>query len=327
MNFQLGSGLGYLIAFLAMIAGTLSTIPFTDAARKWGAVAINHFRLLLGFIVLSAIVMILDKKSPITLFTTPSSTEYAYLCTSGIIGLVVGDYFGFHCLAILGAKRFSIFNTIAPGAALAFGFLLVGESIDFIGIIGMAISIGGMIWFIQASDTREIDAHIVHEYGKRSKGVLFGVLSGLFQGFHMALAKKALTDESVHISPVHATWIRVLGAVTAYFIFTFLTGRFKEKVINPIRAEKSTIPKATLATIFGLVLSIILVMWSLSLCKVAIAQTIISLSPILIMPVAYFLYKEKMTVQTFIAGLVSIFGVYVLIWRDDIAAILGLHLH
>ena len=68
-------------------------------------------------------------------------------------------------------------------------------------------------------------------------------------------------------------------------------------------------------------------MWSLSMCKVAIAQTILSLTPIIIMPVAYFLYKEKMTVQTFIAGVVSIFGVYVLIWRDDIATIFGLHLH
>ncbi len=327
MNFPHSPGFGYLIAFLAMIVGTLSTIPFTDAARKWGPVAINHFRLLVGFIVLSLLVMILEKLSPIALFSIPSATEYAYLCTSGIIGLVIGDYFGFHCLAILGAKRFSIFNTISPGAALAFGFLLVGESIDIIGILGMAISIGGMIWFIQASDTKEIDAHLVHEYGKKSKGVLFGVLSALFQGFHMALAKKALTEESIPISPIHATWIRVLGAMIAYFIFTFATGKFKSNVLNPIRAERSTILKATLASIFGLVLSIVLVMWSLSLCKVAVAQTIISLSPILILPVAYLLYKEKITWKTFFAGLVSIFGVYVLIWRDDIATIFGLHLH
>jgi drug/metabolite transporter (DMT)-like permease len=327
MNFQLSSGLGYLIAFAAMIVGALSTFPFTDAARKWGPVAINHFRLLVSFITLSVVVMILDKKSPITLFTAPSATEYFYLCTSGIIGLVVGDYFGFHCLAILGEKKYSILNSIAPGAALVFGFFLVGESLDFIGILGMAISIGGIIWFIQASDTSKIEEHIVHEYGKVSKGVLFGVLSGICQGLHMTLSKKALTGETALISPVHATWIRVLGATAGYFVFTFATGKLKENVINPIREDKSTIMKATLASIFGLVLSIVLVMWSISLCKVAIAQTILSLTPIVIMPVAYFLYKEKMTVQTFFAGIVSIFGVYVLIWRDNIASLLGLHLH
>lgn len=310
-----------------MIVGALSTFPFTNAARKWGPVAINHFRLLVAFIVLSIVVMVLDKKTPITLFTSPSVTEYAYLCASGIIGLALGDYFGFHCLAILGEKKYSILNTIGPGAALGFGFIIIGESLDFIGITGMAISIGGMIWFIQASNTKELEKHVVHEYGKISKGVLFGILSGVCQGLHMTLSKKGLTGETALISPVHATWLRVLGATAGYFIFTFATGKLRQNVITPILKEKSTILKATLSTVFGLVLSIVLVMWSLTLCKVAVAQTILSLTPIIIMPVAYFLYKEKMTVQTFIAGLVSIFGVYVLIWRNDIAFILGLHVH
>ena len=326
MNFPHSSGFGYLIAFISMIVGALSTFPFTDAARKWGPVAINHFRLLVAFIVLSIVVMLIDKKSPITLFTAPSASEYTYLCVSGIIGLVVGDYFGFHCLAILGAKHYSILNSIAPGAALGFSFVMIGERIDFIGIIGMAISVGGMIWFVQASNTNEFEKHQLHEYKNRTKGVIFGILSGLCQGLQMTLAKKAIAGET-DLTAIHATWLRVLGATVAYFAFTFITGQLKEKVIIPIRQEKSTITKAALASIFGLVLSIVLVMWSLALCKVAVVETIVSLAPILVMPVAYFLYKEKMTAKTFLAGIVSIFGVYVLIWRDDICQILGLHLH
>jgi drug/metabolite transporter (DMT)-like permease len=321
-----GSAFGYLLAFISMIAGALSTFPFTDVARKWGAVAINHFRLLVAFIILTIIVMAVDKESFITLFTTPSATEYTYLFISGIIGLVVGDYFGFHSMAILGAKRFSIFNSIALGAALGFGFILVGERINFIGITGIAVSIGGMMWFIQASNTRKIEQHQVHEYGKTGKGVLFGILSGLCQGFQIALAKKAFTGESV-MTPVHATWIRVLGAIIAYFIFTFITGKFSEKVVIPIRKEKSLLLKAAFATLLGIVLSVVLFMWSLTLCKVAVTQTILSLAPIVALPMAYFLYKEKMTTKTILAGLVSIFGVYLLIWRDDIATIFNLHLH
>jgi len=326
MNFPHSYSFGCLIALISMIVGALSTFPFTDAARKWGPVAINHFRLFVAFIILSIVVMFLDKKSPVTLFTTPSATEYAYLCISGITGLVIGDYFGFHCLAILGAKHYSILNTIAPGAALGFSFVIIGERLDFIGILGMAISIGGMIWFVLASDTKEMEKHQVHEYKNISKGVLFGVLSGLCQGLQMTLAKKAIAGES-SLTALHATWIRLLGATVAYFIFTFLTGKFNEKVLLPIRKEKSTMLQATLASIFGLVLSIVLVMWSLALCKVAVTETIISLSPIVVMPMAYFLYKEKMTAKTFFAGIVSIFGVYVLVWRDYICQILGFHLH
>lgn len=326
MNFQHSSGFGCFIAFISMIVGALSTFPFTDAARKWGPVAINHFRLIVAFIVLSIVVMAFDKKSMITLFSSPSAIEYIYLCSSGIIGLVVGDYFGFHCLAILGEKQYSILNTIAPGAALGFGFVLISEYINFIGIAGIAVSVGGMIWFIQASDTKALEEHHLHEYGKMSKGVLFGILSGLCQGLQIALAKKAIAGESA-LTPMHATWIRVFGATVAYFIFTFITGKFRERVIIPIKKEKSTILKATSASIFGLVLSIVLVMWSLTLCKVAVSETILSLAPIVVMPAAYFLYKEKMTAKTFLAGLVSVFGVYLLVWREDIATIFGLHLH
>lgn len=320
------SAYGCLIAFVSMVAGALSTFPFTNVTRKWGPVAINIFRLLLALILLTIIVMFLDKKSLIELFTIPSSAEYAYLLVSGIIGLVLGDYCGFHSMAILGAKRFSIFNSIAPGAALAFGFILISERINYIGVMGIVVSIGGMMWFIQASDTKEIDEQHIHEYGKVSKGVLFGILSGVCQGLQLTLAKKAISGES-GLTPVHATWIRILGATIAYSAFTFLTGRFKERVITPIQKEKSLYFKAIIATILGTVLSVILFMWSITYCKVAVTQTILSLAPIVALPMAYFLYREKMTMRTFFAGLLSIFGVYLLIWRDDIATILGLHLH
>jgi len=321
------SHISFIVPFLAMLAQGLSTFPFTDSSRKWGPVAINHFRLLTGFIALTILVMLIDKKSPVTLFTSPTSAEYLYLFASGIMGLVIGDYFDFHAMAILGAKRSSIFYTVAPGAALGFSFVLLGESIDFVGIIGVFISIAGMIWFTQASDTKEIEMHQVHEYGKISKGVLFGVLAGLCQGLHTTLAKKAITGEPGLLSPMHATWVRLLGATVTYFTFTFITGRFRQNVIMPIQKEKSTIPKAILASIFGMTLSIVLVMWGLTLCKVVVVQTIMSIKPLVIMPMAYVLYKEKMTMKTFIAGVVTIFGVYVLIWRNDITSILSLHLH
>ena len=104
---------------------------------------------------------------------------------------------GFIALAILGEKRYSILNTIAPGAALGFSFVMLGESLGFIGILGMAISIGGMIWFIKASDTKELEKRQVHEYKNISKGVLFGILSGLCQGLQMTLGEKSYYRRNV----------------------------------------------------------------------------------------------------------------------------------
>ncbi|HTB05970.1 MAG TPA: hypothetical protein VK806_03380, partial [Bacteroidia bacterium] len=64
-----GANLGYLIAFLSMFIGVMSNFPFTDVARRWGSVALNHFRLLVGLIALTAVCMVVDKLSFTNLFT------------------------------------------------------------------------------------------------------------------------------------------------------------------------------------------------------------------------------------------------------------------
>ena len=252
--------------------------------------------------------------------------QYVYVGSSGILGLVIGDYFAFHSMAILGARQSSIFVTLAPGAALAFGYLVLGETLDTTGIIGVAISIGGMVWFLQGSSNAEDKLMDVHEYGSIRKGVIYGILSGLCQGLHLTLSKKGLLMDP-HLSPVHATWIRVFSATIAYFTFTIIRGKLKTDVIDRIRAKSDVIPKATYATIFGLVLSIILVMWCVTLCKVSVAQTILSTGPIVIVPMAYVLYKENISYKTMLAAIVSITGVFVLIWRAQIIDWLQTHLH
>ncbi|HWY99253.1 MAG TPA: DMT family transporter [Bacteroidia bacterium] len=318
--------LGYLTAFLAMFVNSLSNFPFTDAARKWGSVALNHYRLVIAFIVLTVLCMIMDKLSIKDLFAGPSLNQYIYIGLSGILGLAVGDYFGFHAMSILGARISSIFNTIAPGATLLFGFLLLNEDINLIGIIGIAVSIGGMIWFLTSGKSKNDKSHLL-KHGSVRKGIFFGILAGLCQGFHIVIAKKGFADASYAITPLHITWIRVFAAMVAYYLFTFSRGRLKQDVIVVVREGKDIITKVTLATIWGLVLSIILVMWSMTLCKVAVVQTIISLVPIVVVPMAYVFYKEKMTVKSIIAATVSVAGVFVLIWREDIAHWMQAYLH
>jgi len=321
-----GTNLGYIIALLSMLVASVATFPFTDAARAWGSVAINHYRLLLAFVILTLLCILLDKVSILGVFSSPSALQYMYLGLSGIIGLVVGDYFGFHSMAILGAKKSSIFNTLAPGAALFFGYIFLGETLNIIGIVGVAVSIGGMVWFLSDSGKAEDKVMNIHEYGNMRKGVIYGILSGLCQGLHITLSKKGLLL-SPNLSPIHATWIRVFAAALAYFAFTAARGKLRSDVIEVIRKKKGILPKATYATLFGLILSIVLVMWCVTLCEVSVAQTILSLSPLVIVPLAYLFYKERISSVALMAALVSVAGVVMLIWRNPIENWMVLHFH
>ena len=318
--------LGYLLAFMAMFVSSLSNFPFTDAARKWGSVALNHYRLVVAFIVLTILCMAIDRISIVELFNGPSLNQYIFIGLSGVLGLAVGDYFGFHAMSILGVRLSSIFNTIAPGATLLFGLVMLNESMSLTGVMGMAISIGGMIWFL-TSGSKDEEKPPASKHGSIRKGILFGVLAGLCQGFHIVIAKKGFLDTSYTISPLHATWIRIFAAMVTYYTFTIARGRLHKDVVVVVRNGKEILTKVTLATIWGLVLSIALVMWSITLCKVAAVQTIISLIPIVVVPMTFVIYKEKMTFRAMIAAAVSVTGVMVLIWREDIAHYLQSYLH
>ena len=321
-----GASLGYLLAFFGMFVSALSNFPFTDAARRWGSVALNHFRLVIALVVLTLLCVTIGKLSFTYLFTGPSMAQYLYVGASGVLGLVVGDYFGFYAMAILGARVSSIFNTIAPIATLAFGFLLLNEDISFIGIVGILLSIAGVIWFLMGGKASE-DSPPVLKHGTVRKGIIFGVLAGLCQGFHLVISKKGFNDTSYALSPLHATWIRILAATVVYYVFTISRGRLKKDVIVIVREGKDIMGKVIFATIWGLILSIVLVMWSVTLCKAAVVQTIISLIPIVVVPMSFVLYKEKLTFKTMVAALVSVSGVFILIWREDISQWLQLHLH
>jgi drug/metabolite transporter (DMT)-like permease len=71
-------------------------------------------------------------------------------------------------------------------------------------------------------------------------------------------------------------------------------------------------------TFFGPVIGVSLAMYSVSLIDASVAQTIFSLVPVFVLPIGYFLLKEKITLTSVIGALIAILGVVILIWRDVI---------
>ena len=320
-----GESLGYIVAFSAMFLSAMSSFPFTKAVREWGAMAVNHYRLVVSVIVLTILCIIINKLSVADLFTGPTAKQWIFIGTSGILGLIVGDYLGYQAMAILGARVSSIFNTIAPGAALTFGFLLLNESISLIGMAGIAISIAGVIWFLSGGKSNESPPALKH--GSLRKGIISGTLAGICQGTNIVFSKMGFNDATYALTPLHVTWMRMLTAMVVYFTITTIRGRLKSDVINVIREGKGLIANLTFATLWGTVLSIVLLMWSITLCKVAVVQTIVSLVPIVVVPMSFILYKERITAKTIVAAIISVCGVFILIWREDIALWMQTHLH
>jgi drug/metabolite transporter (DMT)-like permease len=314
------SYLGELVAFGTTISWSIGIFPFTEAARRLGPNAVNHYRLLLAVILLSIISIFYLDVSMIDLFTGPLPEHWLWFGLSGIIGLALGDHFGFTSFAILGPRTGSIFTTLAPAAALFTGYFVIGERINSIGIIGILITIAGVIWLTLSKSAKAKMQD--HEYGSKEKGIFYGMLSAACQGVGVVLANKGFTyqAQNTDLPFFQATWLRMIAATAIIFLISAFRGKLKEYTLPVTQNKNNGIPFTIAGTIFGPVVGVSLSMFAVSLLhnKPSVAQTIFSLVPIFALPLAWLFYREKITLRSVAGAIIAIIGVIVLIWRDEI---------
>src|SRR5437868_11673400 len=133
------NSLGILFALITTVSWSIGIFPFTQAARRLGSNALNHFRLLLATVLLAITSFILNAAGFLEIFTANYLNAWLWFGLSGIVGLTIGDYFAFSMYAILGARIGSVLTTLSPAAALLLGFILTDEHISVIGIAGIVI--------------------------------------------------------------------------------------------------------------------------------------------------------------------------------------------
>jgi drug/metabolite transporter (DMT)-like permease len=310
---------GILFALLTTISWSIGLFPFTQAARSLGVNPLNHFRLVLAAFFILILNLLLFPKEFFDLFTSDYTSAWLWLGLSGIIGLTIGDYFAFAMYSILGARVGSVLTTFAPTAALILGGILIDEHINYIGIIGIAITILGVNYISLGKS--EIKTVPDHGHGSIGKGIITGILAALCQGAGLVLAKKGMLAEAdLHrqIQPLGATFIRLTIGVTSLFILTFLQRNFKA-IWKPIRENKDNgIKYAVAGTIFGPTLGVSLSLYTVSLIDPSVAQTIFSLVPAVTMLFAVAIFGDKLTSKSILGLIVALAGVIILIWREKI---------
>jgi drug/metabolite transporter (DMT)-like permease len=316
--------LGEFVALATTLSWSIGIFPFTEAAIRMGPNPVNHIRLFLAVVFLTLLSIIFLPLSFIELFTTPMPEHWLWFGASGVIGLALGDYFGFTSFVILGPRVGSIFTTLAPAAALFAGFFMIGERINIIGIVGIIITISGVIWLTLSRGSKA--AMKDHEIGNVRKGIVFAILSAVCQGIGVVLANKGFETQlnNSDLPFFQATWIRMISATVIIYMITISQGKLKQ-ITQPVLENKNNGLIFTLGgTIFGPVVGVSLSMLAVSLLhnKPSVAQTIFSLVPVFVLPLSYLFYRERITLKAIIGALIAITGVIVLIWRDDILKLL-----
>lgn len=136
---------------------------------------------------------------------------------------------------------------------------------------------------------------------------MFGLGAALGQALGLFFSKKGLADNFPALS---GNLIRILFATITIWLIPIFQGRVADSI------KKLSNPKARLGILGGALFGPYLGVW-LSLVAVqntyiGIASTLMALPPIFLLPLAHWIFKEKITPRAIFGTIIAILGVALL---------------
>lgn len=302
--------LGLLAACTTLLSWSVGTLSFLKASRLMDPGLMNRARLGVAVIVTFAIACGAEWIWPWELISSTPLTSWLWLGLSGLVGLAIGDLFGFTSLRILGARRQSVIGTTAPAASAIVGLVLLGEALTLADVVGIALTILGVMVAMNTPDERE-DVHS-EGFGSYSLGILLAIGGAVCQGAGLVLAKKGMQGQGVDIAPFHATFLRMIIGFSA----TYLIDVIRRAPHRPLR-EAFTNREARTAmffgTFFGPIVGVTMSLVAAKNLDVAVAQTIFSLVPFVVMLIMRVFYGQRIPARSLFGAVISVIGVVILV--------------
>ncbi|MGD0496226.1 MAG: DMT family transporter [Candidatus Bathyarchaeia archaeon] len=297
--------MGESAAILTSCFWTCSSILFTSAGRRFGSFSVNAYRTIMaiGLLILAHAVLLG------TLLPLASSGQWFWMGVSGIVGLGIGDFGLFAAYVTIGPRRSVLIQSSAPIFASLGAYWMLGETFSLLSILGIAVTLTGIA--VVLLEREEKSEEKLEAKNRKAWGVLCGLISAMGQGFGVVLSKKGMyLDTSVAMNPVSAALIRMMLA--GLFIWT--CALFAGKLSGLHRAVKDTVGmKYTAAgALVGPFVGMTLSMVAVADTKAGIAQTLMSLMPVLIIPVVWIIYRERTSWRGILGAFVAIIGVAIL---------------
>ncbi|MBN2423985.1 MAG: DMT family transporter [Calditrichaceae bacterium] len=292
--------IGELAALATALLWSWTALFFTSAGRLVGSFPVNQNRLLFGAVLLFLTHFILIGDYAVT------DRGLYSLMASGIIGLVAGDLALLKAFIILGAQRSMLIMALAPAFTSILAYFFLGEVIEEIAIVGIIITLAGIYWVL--SEPREKQAEI---HGSMGKGIFLALLGAIFQAVGLVIAKYGLNDQM--LDPLFATLIRMSAALFASLIL--MLARHQTREVLRSFQHKIALKYIMLGSIVGPFLGVWFSMISIKHTQTGIGATIMSTTPILIIPFSIIFHKEKPSWRSITGTLITVLGVAILFWK------------
>jgi drug/metabolite transporter (DMT)-like permease len=292
---------GEAAALMTAFCWVGSSLFFTNAGRQVGSMVVNRMRLVMAvFLLMTAHAIILGQIIPLD----AGAERWFWLGASGIVGLVFGDAALFQAFVLIGPRLTTLIMSLVPVISALIAWVFLGERLGLLETTGILIAVTGIAAVVSERGNGGLEI----ERKQYLAGVLFGFLGAVGQAVGMVLAKRGLTGD---FSALSGVLLRMLTAMVVLWLFTLLRRQARatvKKVSAAPRALRSILGGSIAGPFLGVWMSLI----AIQSTYVGIASTLMALTPIIMLPVVKWGFKERVSRWAVGGTLVSLTGVAII---------------
>ncbi len=289
-------------AFLTTLFFSLSTIFANRSLRAVGATRANLGRLLFAALVLGAYAHLFGGGL--------GGAGRDWLLLSGVIGMGLGDLAVFAALPLLGS-RLTVLMTqcLAAPLAIVAEWLWLGTVLTGTQLLWGFVILGGVLVALLPSRSSPPKVTI------RPIGFLFGFLAACGQGFGAVVSRKGNALAALAGEPIDgltAAYQRILGGLAITLIWLAARALLSAKPSAPAPPEAPPLWRAYLwipaNAGCGAIIGVSCYQWSLATTPSGIVLPIVACTPLVIIPLSYWLENERPTRRSLLGGLIAVAG-------------------
>ena len=286
---------GELAGLATALCWTITALAFESAGRRIGSLAVNHIRLVIAFLILTAVCWV-HRGLPLPTDATPHA--WLWLSVSGLIGFTIGDLCLFRALVVVGSRTATLIMALVPPITALIGWALLDEYMSALDLLGMALTLSGVAIVI-------LERKPGSEGQKRKlpiQGILLGLGGAVGQAVGLVLSKYGMGSYDALAS----VQIRIIAGIIGFSVLFLFIGWWP-KIFQAVR-NPSAMKGTALGAFFGPFLGVTFSLLAVKYTETGVAATLMALAPVFIIPPAIFIQKERVSTRAVLGAIVAVTG-------------------
>lgn len=281
------------------IVSAIGSVLFEVSGRTTTVSVINLWKMVFGLVMLTIVMYFIYGITIPTLSMIPLIATFL----SSVIGFAICDYYLVSAFMLIGSRTTNLILSLMPIFTGIVGHFIISDPLSAHQWFGILIAIVGVIIVIRygGDETR------VRDFAVYKKGVLYAFIAMVTLGLSLIASKVALRYANPGDIILVRSWIALV-----LFLVTVIIMRESPRILDVVK-NRALFQTTFWGSIMFIGISVPVSIIAMQYLPAAAVAAFIAITPLMIIPLAFFILKERIKKTDIIGSLICFAGIILLI--------------